>query len=184
MKKQAKFIVLIIIILTSFTLFPLNAELSAYQKYPKGIGVQFSPSIWGLSYHNRFNEQAFQGTVGITYDPDPLWSSKLAYGISLDYQKTLFGNDFNEYLGAQLYITTSLAHTGEIPYDSSSSEFSSYVAHLILGAGFGVEILFFQNFSLPVEIVYEFSYNPTENQLQNAFSIDLVPKIGLRYRFK
>lgn len=162
---------------------PLHAETSTYQKYPYGIGMQLGPSIWGLSYHQRFGENALQGVVGITYDPDHMNESVLAYTVSFDYQRTIYGNDFDKFIGGQLYASLSLAHTGEIPYDSDSQTADPYVAKIIVGAGFGVEILFFQNFSLPIEFIYNLYYIPTASNLHDAFGIDLVPKIGLRYRF-
>ncbi len=162
--------------------FPLMGVTQAYEKLPYGIGVQFSPSIWGLSYHQRVENHAIQGTVGIIYDPTPLWDwdSMLSYGIAIDYQRTLYGNDFNEYLGSQIYTNLTLAHSGEIDIENDEA----YEAKIIVGAGFGVEVLFFQNFSLPVELVYEISYSPTQKDITKAISIDLVPKVSLRFRFK
>ena len=164
---------------------PLIATPTTYDNLPYGIGVQFSPSIWGLSYYQSYGTQAIQGTVGIIYEPDPLWQDTiLAYGVEIDYQHTLYVNDFNEYLGAQLYATASLAHSGEIADDYESRGTDPYSAKIIVGAGFGVETLFFQNFSLPLEIVYQFSYSPTESDISKAFALDLIPKVGLRFRFK
>lgn len=163
---------------------PLHAQDNAYQKYPYGIGAQFSPSTWGLAYHQRFGESALQGVVGVSYNPEPYYDSMLAYTVAFDYQRTLFGSDFDEFLGGQLYACVSLAHTGEIPYDYDLHTTDSFEAKFILGAGFGVEILFFQNFSLPIEFIYTFSYIPTASTLPKSFGIDLIPKIGLRYRFK
>jgi hypothetical protein len=184
MKQHKKQLLILLFILIVGLFSPLMASTETSQILPYGIGVQFSPSIWGLSYHQRFDRQAIQGTIGISYDPDPLWDSMLAYGIAIDYQHTLYENHFNEYLGAQIYATTSIAHAGEIPYNYSSSELEPFEAKIIVGAGFGVEILFFQNFSLPVEIAYEFSYTPTESDIRAAFALDLVPRVGLRFRFK
>ncbi|MDD2297684.1 MAG: hypothetical protein PHX79_07715, partial [Sphaerochaetaceae bacterium] len=79
---------------------------------------------------------------------------------------------------------SSLAHTGEIPYNSSSDRNEPFEAKITVGLGFGVEILFFQNFSLPVEIIYNFSYIPTATDVSSSFAIDLVPKVSFRYRFK
>lgn len=160
---------------------PLMGAKSASQDLPYGIGMQFSSSIWGLSYHQGFDKHAFQITVGVTYNPDPLWDSMLAYGVALDYQRTLYGHDFNEYLGSRLYALTTVAHTGEIMADSGSA--SPFEAKLLLGAGFGVEVLLFQNFSLPIEFVYQGSYSPTQSDITKAFGIDLIPRIGLRFRF-
>jgi len=185
MKNRRHSILALSVLLVTLGAIPLHANTpSAYQVYPYGIGVQFSPAIWGLSYHQRLDENALQGVVGITYDPDPLYESVLAYTVAIDYQRTLFGRDFDEYLGGQLYASVSLGHTGEISYDSSSQTANPFEAKIIVGAGFGVEILFFQNFSLPLECVYNFYYIPTASNLHSAFGIDLIPKIGLRYRFK
>lgn len=124
-----------------------------------------------------------QEVVGLTYNPDPLYESVLTYAVAIDYQRTLFGNDFNQGLGGQLYSSISLAHTGEIPYDSSSQTSDPFEATIIVGAGFGVEVLFFQNFSLSLEFIYIFYYIPTVSNLDSAFGIDLIPKIALRYKF-
>lgn len=180
MKTNVKPTIFCIAILLFSTVLPLLGASPEQQLLPYGIGVQFSPSIWGLSYHRQFDKQAIQGTVGISYDPDPLWDSELAYGASLDYQRNLYSNYFNEYLGARLYATTSIAHSGE--FDSSSAT-DPFVAKIHFGAGFGVEVLFLKNFSLPLEIVYEFSYAPTQSDFTKAFAVDLVPKVGLRFRF-
>ncbi len=183
MKNLRHIILSMSVLLICFVAIPLHAQTLTYQKYPYGIGVQFSPSTWGLSYHQRFGENALQGVVGITYDPDPLYSSVLAYTVAIDYQRTLFGNDFNQYLGGQLYSSVSLAHTGDISYNYSSQTADPFEAKIIVGLGFGVEILFFQNFSLPIEFIYNFYYIPTASDLHSAFGIELIPKIALRYRF-
>ncbi|MBI9096077.1 MAG: hypothetical protein JEY71_14505 [Sphaerochaeta sp.] len=183
MKNRRYIILSLSMLLICFVAMPLHAQTSAYQKFPYGIGIQFSPSTWGLSYHQRFDENALQGVFGLSYDPDPLYESVLAYSVAIEYQRTLFGNDFNEYLGGQLYASVFLAHTGEIPYDSSSQTAEPFEAKIIVGAGFGVEVLFFQNFSLPIEFIYNFSFIPTASNIHSAFSIDLIPKIALRYRF-
>lgn len=179
----------LLLVMSAFLVFscamPLYADTSkAYQVYPHGIGVQFSPTIWGLSYHQRLEENALQGVVGITYDPEHEYASLLDYTVAIDYQRTLFGNDFNEYLGGQLYASVSLGHTGEISYDWSSDVANPFKATILVGVGFGVEILFFQNFSLPIEFIYNMYYIPTASDLSSAFGIELIPKISLRYRFK
>lgn len=184
MNNHLKTSVLVLFLATS-ALCSLHAQTKAYQRYPYGIGVQFSSAIWGLSYHQRSGENALQGVIGLIYDPDPLWSdSTLSYGVAVDYQRTLFGEDFNDYLGGQIYIATTLAHSGEILYNYSTGLNEPFEAKITMGLGFGVEILFFQNFSLPVEIVYNFSYLPTAKEMGSAFAIDLIPKVSLRYRFK
>ena len=180
MKTYVKSTALLLTIFLFGAALPLLGASPEQQQLPYGIGVQFSPSIWGLSYHRQFEKHAIQGTVGISYDPDPLWDSELAYGASLDYQRNLYGYYFNEYLGARLYGSTSIAHSGV--YDSSSAS-DPFEAKILFGAGFGVEVLFFKNFSLPLEIVYEFSYAPTQSDFSKAFAVDLVPKVGLRFRF-
>ena len=183
MKNRHYIILSLSMLLVFFVAMPLHAQTSTYQKYPYGIGIQFSPSTWGLSYHQRFGENALLGVFGLSYDPDPLYESVLSYSVAIEYQRTLFGNDFNEYLGGQLYTNISLAHTGDISYDSSSQTADPFEAKIIVGAGFGVEVLFFQNFSLPIEFIYTFSFIPTASNLHSAFGIELLPKIGLRYRF-
>jgi len=183
MKNHRHIMISMSMLLVFFVAMPLHAQTFAYQKNPYGIGIQGSPSTWGLSFLQRFGENAMQGVVGITYNPEPLYESVLDYAVSIDYQRTLFGNDFNEYLGGQLYSSISLAHTGEIPYDSSSQTEEPFTSRIIVGAGFGVEALFFQNFSLSLEFIYIFYYMPTAGDLTTAFGIDLIPKIALRYKF-
>lgn len=175
MKKHKYLPVLLLLVGVAF---PLTGAPTAL---PYGIGVQFSPSIWGLSYNQQFDLHAVQATAGISYDPNPLWETVLSYQVALDYQRNLYRNDFNEYLGARLYATTTLAHAGEVESDSGSS--GSFMAKVILGVGFGVEVTFFENFSLPVEVAYEFSYTPTEANARRSCALDLVPRIGLRFRF-
>jgi len=184
MKNRRRIILSMIVLLVFLVTIPLHAQTFAYQKNPYGIGIQGSPSTWGLTFLQRFGENALQGVVGLTYNPDPLYESVLTYAVAIDYQRTLFGNDFNEYLGGQLYSSISLAHTGEIPYDSSSQTADPFEAKIIVGAGFGVEALFFQNFSLSLEFIYIFYYIPTASNLHSAFGIDLIPKIALCYRFR
>ena len=184
MKIKTKIITLALL-LSMFVLFPTYAEKESitYQRYPYAIGATLSDPIWGLSYHQRFGESALQGVVGLSYNPDSLYSSLLTYSVAIDYQRTIFGADFNNYLGAQIYALGSLGHTGDIPYNYSSSSADPFEAKIILGAGFGVEFLFFQYFSMPVEFVYSFAYETTNNSFPSNISIDFIPKIGLRYRF-
>lgn len=171
---------MLVIILLGAT-FPLLGATTTPENLPYGIGIQVSPSIWGLSYHQQFGKHAIQGTVGISFVPDPQWESMLTYGVALDYQRTLYGYDYNAYLGSRLYALATLAHTGEIPTDSGVT--GPFEAKILIGAGFGVEVLFFKNFSLPIEFAYQFSYSPTQSDMKKAFGLDLVPKLGLRFRF-
>ena len=84
MNNHLKTSVLVLFLATS-ALCSLHAQTKTYQRYPYGIGVQFSSSIWGLSYHQRSGENALQGVIGLIYDPDPLWSdSTLSYGVAVD----------------------------------------------------------------------------------------------------
>lgn len=116
------------------------------------------------------------------YNPDSLWDSLLSYGLSIDYQRTLYETDFNTYLGAQMYTAIFVAHGGGITTDYESEELDAFEANIVIGAGFRVEIFLFQNFSLPLEFVYKFSYSPTESNISKAFALDVVPRVGSRFR--
>jgi len=181
--KKTLFIIVLISLFVLVILSPLQSKTKTYENYPYAIGVGFSESIWGLTYHQRFKEDAFQGTLGFSYQPDRSYQSQLSYSIALDYQRTIFGADFNRFLGAQLYLIGSLAHTGDISYNWDVYAYDPFRAQIIAGIGFGVEAIFFQYFSVPVECVYSFGYTPTESSFPSNISIGLVPKIGLRFRF-
>ncbi|MGD8113628.1 MAG: hypothetical protein ACQEWA_01905 [Sphaerochaetaceae bacterium] len=174
-----------LLFLSICVIFPLQAEdTMTYEEYPYAIGVVFSEPVWGLSYHQRFGDNALQGTLGFSYYPNPTYQAQLAYSIAVDYQRTIFGADFNRFLGAQLYLDAYLAHTGETAYNWETYTYDPFEAQIVAGVGFGVEAIFFQYFSVPVEFIYSFSYSPTEDSFPSNVSVDLVPRIGLRFRFK
>ena len=161
-------------------------EAISYKRYDQALGAQYGLiSGSGISYQLRFGENALQVAFGFLYN-GPGYGSLLDYTVGVEFQHTLYGDDFQKGLGGQIYLFAGFNHSAyveNIYTEPDTFEVGPYIPLFTLGLGIGVEIILFQHFSIPVEFGYAASLNPREDGILNQLRVDLVPQVGLRYRF-
>jgi hypothetical protein len=172
------------ICLVSVSLFAAGTEnLNAY---PHSIGVQVGQlSGAGLSYQKRISElDALQTTVGLSFDGNATWDSFLYYNIGLEYQHTLFSDSYEDWFIGQLYVFTGVNHTGSIDTENYDSDvLGPFTPGLALGGGFGVEILLFDHFSMPIEFGYGAFWEYADTSFIKQLQLQFIAQAGMRYRF-
>ncbi len=139
----------------------------------KSLGFQAGAlSGIGLSYQQWMGANGFQVTAGIL----PSYGSDIRYNVGAEYQRSIFGNNANEWLSGQLYIYGAGFHGGSIDLDSGRFD-----PAFGIGVGIGIETILFSHFSIPVGLVNGIGYTPNE---LTKFDFILLPQIGFRYRYK
>ena len=181
--------------------------LKSFEEFPDALGVFFGPaSGMGLSYHSWLPDapgSGIQVAAGVLYAPDAandiFWGSVLDYTIGFEYQRSVFGEDFTNWLSGLLYLWGGIAHHGFIEqitisnavYDEESYEVVTpavygsgpYTPTITVGIGIGVEVILFRHFSFPVEVGYVATYNFIAETFLGGFNVFLTPQGGGRYRY-
>lgn len=183
MKRKTMIAVLVVSLLSAVVL--PAAEERNYELFDESLGVQFgNVSGWGLSYQKNFGGSALQATLGLLYDSNASWGSVLDYVVGAEWQRTLYGDGFANWLDGQIYLLTALTHRGNVSIlDYTTNELAPFEATFTAGFGIGVEIVLFKHFSIPVECGYVVSWIPTRSGILNQLKVDLHPQVGLRYRY-
>lgn len=151
---------------------------SDYSSYDHAIGAKAGPlSTSGLSYHVRLDAQNAIEVTGGVY----LNYGTLSYGLGLEYQRTFGTSSYSDWFDAQLYWFAGASHTGYASWNGSSPQY--YTPKFGLGGGFGVELIAFDHFSVPVEFGYFAEYNPNSSWAYNKFGLSFLAQIGARYRY-
>ena len=178
----------------------------AFEEFPDALGVFFGlASGMGLSYHSWLPDtprSGIQVAAGVLYSPDAandiFWGSVLDYTVGLEYQYSVFGEDFVSWLSGLLYLWGGIAHYGFIEqivvqdavytddYDLVSETVygaGPYTPTITIGIGIGVEVILFRHFSFPIEVGYVATYNLIADTFLAGFNVTLTPQGGGRYRF-
>ncbi|MFA6707325.1 MAG: hypothetical protein WC129_04295 [Sphaerochaetaceae bacterium] len=182
MNKKRWIVIILVLVITSGL---SGAEQKSYDIFDQSLGVQFGQiSGSGLSWQKRFGDDALQVALGIMYSGDPsLYLSILNYTVGLEYQHTLYGDDFANWLGGQIYLFAGFNHSGFIDWNDDRTAAKPIEFIYALGGGIGVEVLLFKHFSVPVECGYAAYWNPSKVGILQQLYIDLFVQAGLRYRF-
>ena len=208
-----KIIVLCITAFVMFSIFVSTATAEdvepspkAFEEFPDALGVFFGPAGgMGLSYHSWLPDAPRSGVqvaAGVLYSPDAandiFWGSVLDYTAGFEYQYSVFGEDFTNWLSGLLYLWGGVAHRGFIEqvvvqdavFDDESELVSEtvygagpYTPTVTLGIGIGVEVILFRHFSFPVEVGYVATYNLIADTFLGGLSVNLTPQGGARYRY-
>lgn len=184
-----------------------DATPKAYQQFPEALGVFFgSASGMGLSYHAWLPDvpgSGVQVAAGVLYSPSAedmiFWGTILDYNVGFEYQRSVFGADFTDWLSGLLYLWAGVAHRGyieqilinEAVYDDetgdliSDAEFGEgpFRPTVSVGIGIGVEVILFRHFSFPAEVGYVATYDFSAADFRTGFSVTLTPQGGGRYRY-
>jgi hypothetical protein len=164
-------------------------KIAPWERYPQALGAAFGPITGtGLHYNRWFGESGLHVAAGIIYlPPDQAWETTLDYNVGVGYQHRLFGDVYAPWLSGALYLFAGGHHRGFIPilWDEAtdSTYVGSYQAQLGLGGGIGIELVLFEHFSIPAEVGYGGVWTITEPDLAEAFLVNLVGQVALRYRF-
>jgi hypothetical protein len=179
--KSYKILVLILsLALLSSTIF---ADSSPFLNYANSLGVYASflggqdvPAA-GLAWNTWLNRHGVQVWGGGYYQ-----NANYYYNISAAWRYMLLNVKFNEWFASNIFTTVSAGYFGagneSRPANTSTgaSELNgSFLHYGGLAAGFGVELLFFEHFSIPIEFGYA-------GQFPNI-SLGFSGGIGLLYRF-
>lgn len=177
---------------------PVIPQPRDYEHFPQALGFQYGElSGSGLSYQFWDHSSGFQLSFGGWYIPpagEGYASTVMDYSIGVEYQYSVYGEDFADWLSGQIYLFAALNHRGTAAneevtppvYDSDYNLVSpgvyavgDYMPSLNGGIGLGMEIILFEHFSIPLEV----GYGAFWNLATNALEVRLVPQAGFRYRF-
>lgn len=171
---------------------PIYAAEIESPRFQKALGFQAGQlSGLGLSYQEWKGDTGYQVAAGIMYFPVSEYSYRLLdYSIGIELQSSLYYDSFSTWLSGGLYLFAALNHQGYInmidpnPNDSVyESVVGPFEAVIGLGGGIGVEATLFDHFSIVLELGYGVFWTPTKAKLLEQFSVNIVPQVGLRYRY-
>jgi hypothetical protein len=182
-------LILVIVLLATTALWATETETPHFQK---ALGFQAGQlSGLGLSYQEWKGDKGYQVAAGAMYYPISEYSYRiLDYTIGVELQSSLYHDSFSNWLAGRLYLFAGLNHQGYInsvdtnpdpdEYDYGPGAFQAVIG---LGGGIGVEATLFDHFSIALEIGYGVFWTPTKPELMDQFTVDIVPQVGLRYRY-
>jgi hypothetical protein len=186
---------LAILFLASAALCLADPTQPAYEKFPSAIGVFAVTAIndGGLQYQHWYGRTGYQVMGGILYNDSTSYTGRtMDDWIAGEFLSRVYGDRFADWLSGQLYVWGMLGYHGYIsqtvdyavagtplPATPSTVTVSPYVNAGLGGVGFGIEIILFDHFSVPVEFGYagEYPFNYAKPQVNFSASG------GFRYRF-
>ena len=184
-------VVSIILLLAATPLWAAGGDTPRFQKALGFQGGQLSGL--GLSYQEWKGDKGYQVAAGAMYYPNGEYSYRiLDYTIGLELQSSLYHDSFSNWLAGRLYLFAGLNHQGYINMvdidpnpDDSVYEYAPGAFQVVigLGGGIGVEATLFDHFSIALEIGYGVFWTPTKPTLLEQVTVNIVPQVGLRYRY-
>lgn len=176
--------IFIISILFLAFLCPLTAERQNENNdyYNRAIGGKFvvlpNSFIGGITYQQWFqNDMGFEVAVGFIANENNAY-----YNFEGQFQKLLFVDDFGRRSLSSLYLWANAGINSMEEYLEEGGIYDDYDYRTVLspnffvGVGFGMEMTYFEHFSVPVTLGFEVEF-PKE------FAFGFTAGIGLRYRF-
>jgi hypothetical protein len=123
----------------------------------------------GLSYQEWRSRFGWQVTAGGYYLP----SEQGWYAVGVEGMYRIHAAALSDWFDSALYTVAGLGHYADI-------DGSGFRGSLTAGVGLGVESIFFEHFSVPIELLYtgEFVLNTLD-----LGSIGLQPAAGFRFRY-
>lgn len=161
---------------------------SVFQRYPQALGVFWGEVAGrGLTYEAWAGNVGFHVTGGGIYLPEGGFRV-LDYTVGLELLYRVTAQDLTSFLSGQLYVFGGAMHGGYIEEvlvsPGSEQELPVYgpgpfTPYAGVGGGIGIEQIWFQHFSIPVQIGYggwlEFP--------SLAPRVNIIVEGGFRYRF-
>lgn len=175
----------------------MESKPRSFEEFPESLGlfVGLNSGIGGLSYHSWLPNAPGSGVqvvAGVLYTPGGegnfYGNYILDYNVGFEYQQSVFGADFVEWLSGQLYLWAGLSHRGFSRAIRDSEDYETvttgpYNPTVAIGIGIGVEIILFRHFSFPIEVGYGGTYNFIADSFANGISVGLTFQGGGRYRY-
>ncbi|MCD1655676.1 hypothetical protein K7J14_13345 [Treponema zuelzerae] len=153
-----------------------------FDDYRSALGM-FAMAIpnggaYGLQFEHWFNSFGFTVTGGGYYRPEDDWANILDYSVVFQGMHTVFGNTFSDQVAGRLYSWASIGHHGYMTDDTNDDvyEEGAYKANGVAGLGIGIEMIFFEHFSIPLQFGYTGEF-PNDPGLGFTFGS------GIRYRY-
>jgi len=155
-----------------------------------GVSTGGGSGFGGLHYQRWFSKFGIQAEGVGFYDQ----TDQYFYSIMADALFPVYSDDFSNLLGGSLYLFGSLGHSGqsyeweEVPVEAPDSVMydlnyvKEFQAKLHVGAGIGIEVVLFKNFSFP----FHFGMGgdiPLNKTALNTLGIAFTFGGGVRYRF-
>lgn len=161
---------------------------SVLDRYPQALGVFWGELAGrGLTYEAWTGDLGFHITGGGIYLPEGGFRI-LDYTLGLEMMYRITAQDLTSFLSGQLYVFAGAMHGGyieEVMLSPGSEEdlpvygSGPFVPYAGVGVGIGIEQVWFEHFSIPVQIGYggwlEFP--------GLAPRVNLIVEGGFRYRF-
>lgn len=172
---------------------PIAGSGLSYQHWFGNFGIQTAA---GLFY---YPEEAGAYATSPNYTANPVDVDEFTYNIGVEAQYMLYDDSYSDWFDGSLYLFLGGTHSGAfrttytyeevlIPTEGEPyKEFQNtgvsdprFVPGMSAGFGFGFELVFFDHFSIPIEIglsgTWEYgSWVPVD--------AGLYPQAGFRYRF-
>jgi hypothetical protein len=206
MKHLKKLLIILLLILLSIASVSAE-EGNTFESFDESLGGSFSTlSGIGLSYQRWFGNIGVQTAVGLIYVPDDIYylqsadspdsveSSLFFYNIGVGLQYMLIKDSYEDWFEGCLYLVTGITHFADIKemynYSDTADEYlrypfedksgSRFVPGFSTGIGIGIEFVFFNHFSIPVELALNGSWD-----IDSWIPFEAGVKVlgGLRYRF-
>ena len=172
---------------------PTTAEVELNRdRFPEALGFRFRDiSGMGLSYHRWMGSTGFEIAGGILYFPLAVQADfpiVLDYSIGLQVNRSVFASDYSDRVSGQLYLVAGISHRGEIEREfttggSGQETAGPFVPSIGVGGGLGIEIVLFDHFSFPIEVLYAPIWSYTGEPFLESVRITLAAQTGFRYRF-
>ena len=146
-----------------------TVEGTAYERFARGLG--FSGGLIsgvGLSYRQWSDRFGYQVVAGGYYYPAESWEfTSMDYWVSAEGFYRMYSAEFADWFFNQLYLFAGVIHHGYM-------HGAPYQAEIGAGAGFGIEVGWFQHLSTSFEIGYAAFW---------PFKVELAVQGAFHYRF-
>jgi len=173
---------------------PIAGSGLSYQHWFGDFGIQTAAGL----FYSPVEVGAYATSPNFTADPEDV--DEFTYNIGVEAQYMLYDDSYSDWFDGSLYLFIGGTHSGafrttysyeEITIDPDPGdpykEFPNtgvsdprFVPGMSAGFGFGFELVFFDHFSIPIEIGLSGTW-----ELGSWVPIDagLYPQAGFRYRF-
>ncbi|PKL12650.1 MAG: hypothetical protein CVV52_09235 [Spirochaetae bacterium HGW-Spirochaetae-8] len=185
-------IILLSLVFIMVAATPLAAVETPIPQFRQALGVQVGQlSGFGLSYQQWNGITGYQIAAGAMYHPlMDNGSNLLNYVIGVEFQNSVYMDDFSNWLTGRLYLFTGVNHRGFIEsidtnpaIDITEYAPGDFNAEFGAGGGIGVEAIFFEHFAVATEMAIMVAWNPTRALVLEQFAVDIGPQLSLRYRY-
>ena len=169
---------IIIFILLIITFFAYTEEKTIYDRYPIAVGIYFHFVSWSplLQYQQYISDIGFQ--IGAIFFSSANTYDTYNYAAEITGSYRIFSIDWSNWFSSALYGLLDISNWGRYYYSYGENAYR-FSSSLSGGIGMGVDIVFFEHFSLALELGYGIS---SFSLMTGSLNIGLITGVGLRYR--